>query len=253
MNNKFRKGVVVSDKQSHDQLKSPFYLYKSGFRLLTFFFHHFIKQKMPKAKPLTLNGLNGSYVLSSDIRDSLSIPPNILCSEVSSWRSVKSVVDNYFKSTNKPRNFASHALDEILDALQVIKNMEADKKFHLQLKRYASKVSAFLRDTDNKEEFKEIYKRMNMQRQVQVTRENAIQQGVITGNILAENGARVLAESLQASESDQENEDEISDVENNIFDDNHGEVRELEIRESCRTIGMCRKQFEFICTTYAKV
>ncbi|CAO3616785.1 unnamed protein product [Mucor hiemalis] len=54
---------------------------------------------------------------------------------------------------------------------------------------------------------------------MQATRENAIQQGVITSNILAENGARVLAESLQASESDQEIEDEVFDVEDNVFDE----------------------------------
>lgn len=66
-----------------------------------------------------------------------------------------------------------------------------------------------------------------MLRQTQITRENAIQQGVITGNILAENGARVLAEDLQVGESAQEIEDELSESEENIFDNSHGKVRDI--------------------------
>lgn len=100
---------------------------------------------MPKIKLPTLNGLAGSYVLDPNIRKSLHIPPNILRSEASSWKSVKSVVDDYFQSTNRPRNSASRAHEEIINALKAIKDMDSVKKFHLPLKQYASKICTFLK------------------------------------------------------------------------------------------------------------
>lgn len=77
-----------------------------------------------------------------------------------------------------------------------------------------------------------LYKRQYFSLQTQVTLENAIQQGIVTGNVLAEQGARSLAEEIQSS-SNNSTPETVEDhtgihyqSESNILDEDNAEAND---------------------------
>lgn len=175
---------------------------------------------MPKShlKPPTLNGLRSAHILSDATRQIHDIPDGILTGQIAHWKDMEKLVNDYFANVRVPTRKWSNLYNNVKRSLAKLKGTNSKLKIDLLLSRYATKVESYIADQDVLHSFQEAFKSSLLAHDLQTSRDRALAQGRITGNILSELGAQQLASEVNSTieGSDANSKDLEADQEDDI-------------------------------------
>lgn len=146
-----------------------------------------------KMKSPSLNGLRGTHVLSDAARQTYNIPDGILKGEVARWKNMTELVRDYFENVQVPTRNWQDLYKSVKRSLAKLKESKSNQKFDVLLSRYASKVESYIAGQDAVYNFQEAFKLSLLAHDLKTSRDRALAQGRVTGNILSELGAQQLA------------------------------------------------------------
>lgn len=146
-----------------------------------------------KLKPPALNGLRSAHILNDATRQIHNIPEGILKGEVAHWKDMEKLVHDYFENVQVPTRNWQELYNSVKRSLAKLKGSNSNVKSDLLLSRYASKVESYIADRDVINKFQEAFRSSLLAHDLQTSRERALVQGRVTGNVLSELGAQQLA------------------------------------------------------------
>ncbi|GAN11535.1 hypothetical protein MAM1_0668d11100 [Mucor ambiguus] len=168
---------------------------------------------MPKSrlKQPTLDGLRSAHTLNNATREAHNIPEGVLAGEVAHWKDMEKLVSDYFSNVRNPTRRWSDLYNSVKRSLMNLKDCSSNLKVDLLLARYASKVDSYIADPDVKQNFQDEFKSSLLAHDLAISRDRALAQGRVTGNILSELGAQQLAsEAGTMMETPQDDESDVN-------------------------------------------
>lgn len=138
-----------------------------------------------KTKAPFLDGLRSTYILPNDIRSKHALPDEILRCEAGRWKNVENLINSYFDNAKVPVRDWKELHLIIMRSLVKLSEFNSTKKSDVLLTRYATKVKLYINCEDTRYCFKESFSSSLQDHDLKTSRNRAINQGRVTGNMLS--------------------------------------------------------------------
>ncbi|KAI9363127.1 hypothetical protein BD770DRAFT_380851 [Pilaira anomala] len=131
--------------------------------------------------------------LSDATRRTHNIPDGILKGKVAHWKNMEKLVRDYFENVQVPTRKWQNLYYSVKRSLPKLKESSSNRKFDVILSRYASKSESYIAGQDVIYNFQDAFRSSLLAHDLKTSRDRALSQGRITGNVLSELGAQELA------------------------------------------------------------